>query len=454
MKNRLFLVLAAVVIIFAPLAGQCSDDVEALIREAARLEQSGDGRGALELYVQIRRITSRRSIRDYAGERIRAIHAGNAGQDRSAPAPPSAPAASISLEQTFQEGIAAMAEADFRTAQSHFESMLARNPDLPRVKLELALCHERRGNAGEALALYEDVLASGPPGAVAENIRRRTAAITALPDSAVAAHAKERRWRTTVTGGIVYDSNVNAGPETDSVLIFNLPFVLSEDAKPASDVGYQITASTGTSFHLWDRWALDASVSHFRVDYEEQDRFDYDQLGTSLGLRTGGRDWSFLLPFRYTMTWLGDDPYNQSVAMIPRLQKQLGLQWLSTTTFQASLGTNDQLSARDGGSLFASQGFRFRPATGIGSPPAASTMVTNSLSWTSSPATRPVSPRARSSPSTTDSAFSSSPASASFSMKGTNLSSARPARNRSSSSTSTSATSCLGGGSNWPWATP
>ncbi len=50
----------------------------------------------------------------------------------------------------------------------------------------------------------------------------------------------QKAWSFSFGLGYEYDSNVNAGPGVDTILMYNLPFTLSDDAKGNSDYAKKI----------------------------------------------------------------------------------------------------------------------------------------------------------------------------------------------------------------------
>ena len=105
--------------------------------------------------------------------------------------------------------------------------MLARNPNLPRVRLDLAFAYFRAGE--DRRAAYHFRLAMGdkelPPVvraralALLDRIRRR------------------KSWSISGSLALAPDNNINAATSARQVALFGLPAQLSEDARQTSGVG-------------------------------------------------------------------------------------------------------------------------------------------------------------------------------------------------------------------------
>ena len=285
--------------------------------------------------------------------------------------------AANNAESLFQNGMLAMRKGQVEQAVRHFRSALQKS-DAPRIKLELALAEEQLGQSKEAERLYKEVLASNPPANVRANIERRLQVValakkrgverkmvrTASGEERKVTVIKKKRWSVDVSIGLFYDDNVNAGPESDSVLIFDLPFVLSPDAQAQEDAGYQLQANYRYQYPLGKNMNLVTSLGYSRTGYFENDRFDYDSLSLSIAPQWKNGNCSFSLPLRYGVNWLGGDLYTQSISLSPTLHRRLSPRWLSTTNLYVSLNNNDQVSGRDGESVALSQSFRWTSKDG------------------------------------------------------------------------------------------
>ena len=127
-------------------------------------------------------------------------------------------------------------EALLDAAIAALRRILIFQPDLPRPRLELARVFFLKGEDNLARHHFERVLASEPPEAVVENIRRYLDAIRA-----------RRRWDAHFGLGLAPDSNLNAASTDDIVWLHGLPFRVTDESKPSSGVGLILWGAPSTS---------------------------------------------------------------------------------------------------------------------------------------------------------------------------------------------------------------
>ncbi len=110
------------------------------------------------------------------------------------------------MDLRFWIGVSAMHMGKIDLAVEKFQSMLAVDPDLHRVRLELAATYFRAKRYDEARKELEQVKTAvpPPPPAVMENIDRLLAAIDE--------RTRQFFWNARVFQGILFDDNVSAGP--------------------------------------------------------------------------------------------------------------------------------------------------------------------------------------------------------------------------------------------------
>ena len=127
----------------------------------------------------------------------------------------------------FLRGTIALGQGDWQTAIARFRAMLARDPTLLRVRLDLAFAYFQAREDKQAayhfrLVLGEDDL---PPAvrantlAFLDRIRRR------------------KSWSVSGALALAPDSNINAATSSREVNLFGFPAQLSEDARQTSGVG-------------------------------------------------------------------------------------------------------------------------------------------------------------------------------------------------------------------------
>lgn len=123
------------------------------------------------------------------------------------------------MEVSFWLATSAHHTGDYDLAIEAYRDMLAQNPDLPRVRLDLADALIKTGQLDEAKKELETVLATDPPDAVKRKIQDRLSSIVRQQD--------KFRWSGLVAQGIQHDDNLSSGPDqaiiNDAIYSISLP---------------------------------------------------------------------------------------------------------------------------------------------------------------------------------------------------------------------------------------
>ena len=151
------------------------------------------------------------------------------------------------LESRFQEGMTAAQEASVTPDEDRrdtlldqaiaaFRRMLVADPNLVRVRLELARAFFFKGEDSLARRHFEAVLAGGVPEPVAANIHAFLAEMRA-----------RRRWSINAGFALAPDSNIGAGSEERTIYIpvFGQPLPFERDAEELT--------SSGIGVSVWGR---------------------------------------------------------------------------------------------------------------------------------------------------------------------------------------------------------
>lgn len=192
------------------------------------------------------------------------------------------------VEVNFRYGLAAAAAGDYETASMAFDRVLIMNPDLPRVRLELARSYFHLGLDSIAKESFEEVLETHPP----ERVRQRIEGFLA--------EIRKRQKRHAFSGSFVVsvsnDSNVNVASDTDEVYV---PFPGTQVLIPGNAVRDQFLATTLQLCHVYRpartagrTW--DTCLTQYNALYDDRSDLDirYVRLATgpsfSLGRRNAG----------------------------------------------------------------------------------------------------------------------------------------------------------------------
>ena len=237
-------------------------------------------------------------------------------------------------EIDFLWGSIAMMRGEWQEAVARFRAMLARDPTLLRVRLDLALAYFQAGEDSSAAYHFHQALAADelPPTvranalAFLDQIRRR------------------KSWSVTGSLSIAPDTNINEATSAREIDLFGLPATLSEDARQTSGVGLSAGIGGGYETRLSpDMRFLTSAHLHTRTygsgksAFNEQtlslragprflfDRFDLRPELVARGRQLGGETYSRAGGLELSGDWL--------MAPTWRLSGSVGAEWNSYETF-------------------------------------------------------------------------------------------------------------------------
>lgn len=177
----------------------------------------------------------------------------------------------LATDKLFLNAKIAQAEGDYKLAEQLYRTILRDNPELHRVRLDLAHSLFSRGNFDAADYHFRLVLAADIPSDVRRNVRPFLDRIR-----------QERWWDASFSFAVVPDSNINTGPNVKSVNILGQPFQLSDDATETSGLGFQATFDGEVRPRISDNTRLVLGTNVFSLDYLNED-FDDRSLTMRLG---------------------------------------------------------------------------------------------------------------------------------------------------------------------------
>ena len=217
-------------------------------------------------------------------------------------------------------GLLAKASGRPREARQYFQTVITLTEDeslIGEATLELAQIEYSLGNKDEARAHINTVKGSNLPSKVSENIDDFLQAIDTqeIP----------KKYQFSGSIGWTYDSNANAGPTVDSVLMFGVPFTLSNDAKKTSDHASQLNFGFNHRTGITDDMSVQNSLSLNYTDYNNLNTLDALVFSGSTGLSYRVNDkWVASVPLVTDWVKIGhDNPYHSySYGLAPQLRYQ------------------------------------------------------------------------------------------------------------------------------------
>ena len=184
------------------------------------------------------------------------------------------------VERDFLDGMIAMARKDYGTAERLFRRILEGDPNLVRVRLELARTLFLARKDEEADYHFKLAIAQHPPKAVIANIARYREAIRT-----------RRAWRFNINLGIAPDSNINSATDKERLDILGLPFKLDPGARARSGTGLIAGADASIRLFRDSKLPLYLGVYGRMLRYPDHD-FDDIYIGGEAGPEfrlSGGR---------------------------------------------------------------------------------------------------------------------------------------------------------------------
>jgi len=212
----------------------------------------------------------------------------------------------VDMQARFDSGMQAMKSGNYPKAVCDFLEMLSKNPDLPRVRLELARAYSLMGRRMSAALEFKKVLRSNSPDRVRENVERYLDSIGGVP-----------KW--TFNGSIAYmfDDNVTAGTDSDVVHFYGLPFKLDDSAKKQADSAMLFNVGMNYVVPISDSASWVSRFSFDSTSYFYWSKFDFQMLRGSTGpvWREGKTTWRF--PAVWDYAYFGSKKYAGGLGVRP-----------------------------------------------------------------------------------------------------------------------------------------
>lgn len=219
------------------------------------------------------------------------------------------------IERQFLDGMNAYGARDYRHAEFMFRRILDRNPELLRVRLELAraLFMQKEDEQAE----YHFRLAAGehPPSGVARNIARFREAIRA-----------RRAWRFNFDMGFAPDSNINSATNKESVDVYGLPFQLDPSARARSGTGHFVGGDASLRLNRSGRFPVYLGAFGRWVRYADHD-FDDAYVGGEAGPELELAGGQLRTTATGLMRWYGRRPLLSSFGAHLEYEKLVGDRW-------------------------------------------------------------------------------------------------------------------------------
>ncbi len=202
------------------------------------------------------------------------------------------------VERSRQRGVGkADRDALLDEAITVLRTMLIDQPNLLRVRLELARAFFYKGEDGLSQEHFERVLAGTPPDPVVANVRRFLTLIRA-----------RRRWNMHLGFALAPDTNIGGTSNERTIYIFGLPFRRNVESLTTSGIGLSVWGGGEYQHPLGDRLRLRLGVDASRKEYSGR-LFDGTLVSWHVGPRVFvSRTTRFSILANWRHRWSANDP--------------------------------------------------------------------------------------------------------------------------------------------------
>jgi len=215
------------------------------------------------------------------------------------------------MDIMFWIGTCAMNAGEIDLAIEKFNKMLAMDPELHRVRLELATTYFKAGRFDEARRELEQVKAASPPQAVRQNIERLL--------SAIEERTRNVFWNLRGSVGFLWDDNVNLGPGQRELEVSGGTLNLDDLSIQLSDEGIVTDLAGNVVYDMGERHGFmwNTSGTFFNKAYFDYSQFDFMLLDIATGPWWVARRDIVKVPFGYSYLEYGSDRLSRIIHVDP-----------------------------------------------------------------------------------------------------------------------------------------
>ncbi|MBN2688911.1 MAG: DUF560 domain-containing protein [Deltaproteobacteria bacterium] len=215
-------------------------------------------------------------------------------------------------------GTSAMKTGDTRLAIEKFTRMLAIDPNLHRVRLELALAYFTTRNYEDARRELTIVKESHPPEAVQQNISRL--------EEAINRETKRFSWNARFSQGIMYDTNVSAGPNNQELEVSSGTITLDNDSGKIRDEALVTTIQGAALYDIGDRQGLmwNTDVLFYNSAYQTYSKYNFMMADVTTGPWLAGPRDILKMPIGYREQYFGSERLSNIIHVDPSYEHFFG----------------------------------------------------------------------------------------------------------------------------------
>ncbi len=206
------------------------------------------------------------------------------------------------MDLMFWVGTSAAKVEKYEIAIENFQKMLSIDPNLHRVRLDLADVLLKSGRYEEARQELERLKAASPPKSLETNIDKR------LRLARISERTKKIRWGVLFSQGYQYDDNLSSGPDRSEVDVLLGTLHLDEKQKKLDGYNWLTSLTSNARYDIGKAKGLvwNAELDFFYSKNQSYSEFNFMSVDVSTGpWMVGSRD-ILQLPVGYTHTRYGD----------------------------------------------------------------------------------------------------------------------------------------------------
>lgn len=231
------------------------------------------------------------------------------------------------IMERFAEGKLAAITEDYTAAIEHYREILAKNPNLNPVRIELAIALFNQKQDGAAKDQFEKAQTAGdlPP-----QVKR-------LIDAYLEALKERDSWNVDFSFNYVRDTNVNnVGSERQVVLENGGVLTRSESMLPQTAHGLAYSLDISRDFNLWRSHYFTVGNEFWGKSYWDNHEFDDISNRTFVGYAYKTAKQNFRIKPFYEKRWYGGESYRWSNGARVEFSRWLSPNWQLSTAGEFS----------------------------------------------------------------------------------------------------------------------
>lgn len=222
------------------------------------------------------------------------------------------------VDKLFKEGLYQREQGQLFAAIEAFQTVLSLQPELDRVRLELAAAYYKALDYEAAKEHAEAVLRKPD---IPDNVRLSVLAFLAQLKSDQEASSKRKVWEQTLSVGLMHDSNVNAGPSSNVVQGGGQVFNLAPTDVARADTAATLSAGISHSYQSPTPMRIGESAARLlwqsRANFYAKENFSEHASNLEVVTLSTGPAWFALEKWRANIN-LSLDHYQYGSAPLAR----------------------------------------------------------------------------------------------------------------------------------------